>query len=88
MVFPILLHSLIIILVILSLMKDRTKLQPLFTSFCNEISTQFGCSIQILRSDNVKKNCSHAFRAFLSSRGIVHQFSWGIVHQFSCPYIP
>ena len=64
----------------LYLMKDRSELQSLFTSFCNEISTQFGHTIRVLRSDNAKEYCSHAFQAFLSSRGIVHSSFVFILH--------
>lgn len=50
------------------------------TSFVNEIKTEFGKTIKILRSDNAKEYFSSAISSFLSAQGILHQFS--------CPHTP
>ncbi|XP_052733587.1 uncharacterized protein LOC108339168 isoform X3 [Vigna angularis] len=55
------------------LMKDRSELLPIFTSFLNEIKNQFGQVIKILRSNNAREYFSSNFSAILSSHGILHQ---------------
>ena len=40
----------------LYLMNSRSELFSHFTAFCTEIQTQFHLPVQILRSDNAKKN--------------------------------
>jgi len=56
------------------LMKERSKRSSIFMSF-NDIKNQFGKTIKILRSDNVKEYFSIAFFSFLSSQGMLHQSS-------------
>ena len=62
------------------LMKDRSEIVSIITSFVNEIKTQFGKTIKVLRSDNAKEYFSSAVSSFLSSQGILHQSS--------CPHTP
>jgi len=62
------------------LMKDRSKLLPIFMSFFHEIVNQFGKTIKIFISDNAKEYFSHGLYSFLSSTGILHQFT--------CPHTP
>ena len=64
----------------LYLMKDRSELFDIFQNFYSEISTQFGRSIHILRSDNAKEYFSTSLKSFLNSKGIIHQSS--------CPHTP
>jgi len=61
-------------------MKHRSKLFHIFQSFFNEIKTQFGVSIRVLRSDNGREYLSHSFKQFMASHGILHQTS--------CAYTP
>ena len=61
-------------------MKDRSEIVSIITSFVNEIKTQFGKTIKVLRSDNAKEYFSSAVSSFLSSQGILHQSS--------CPHTP
>jgi len=56
-------------------MKHRSELFHIFQSFFNEIKTQFGVSIRVLRSDNVREYLSHSFKQFMVSHGILHQTS-------------
>ena len=62
------------------LMKDRSELFNILKNFCSKISTQFGKTIRILRSDNAKEYFSNCFNSFMHSKGIVHQSS--------CPHTP
>jgi len=64
----------------LFLMKHRSELFHIFQSFFNEIKTQFGVSIRVLRSDNGREYLSHSFKQFMASHGILHQTS--------CAYTP
>jgi len=61
-------------------MKHRSELFHIFQSFFNEIKTQFGVSIRVLRSDNGREYLSHSFKQFMASHGILHQTS--------CAYTP
>ena len=49
------------------LMKERSEIFSILTSFVNEIKTQFGKTIKILRSDNAKEYFSSAISSFLSA---------------------
>lgn len=62
------------------LMKERSELLPILTTFVNEVKTQFGKTIKILRSDNAKEYFSSGLSSFLSAHGILHQSS--------CPHTP
>jgi len=62
------------------LMKDRSELLSIFTSFLHEIKNQFGRVIKILRSDNAKEYFLSALSAVLSSHGSLHQST--------CPHTP
>ena len=62
------------------LMKERSEILSIFTSFVNEIKTQFDKTIHILRSDNAKEYFSSAITSFMTS----HE----ILHQSSCPHTP
>ena len=62
------------------LMKEHSEILSILTSFVNEIKTQFGKTIKILRSDNAKEYFSSAISSFLSAQGIFHQSS--------CPHTP
>ena len=59
----------------LFLMKNRSELYSIFQQFYQEVKTQFGVSIQTLRSDNANEYLSHQFQNFMSSNGILHQTS-------------
>ena len=61
-------------------MKERSEILSILTSFVNEIKTQFGKTIKILRSDNAKEYFSSAISSFLSTQDILHQSS--------CPHTP
>jgi len=61
-------------------MKHHSELFHIFQSFFNEIKTQFGVSIRVLRSDNGREYLSHSFKQFKASHGILHQTS--------CAYTP
>ena len=56
----------------LLLMKHRSKLFHISQSFFNEIKTQFGVSISVLRSANGREYLSHSFKQFMASHGILH----------------
>lgn len=56
-------------------MKDHSELFNILENFCSKISTQFGKTIRILRSDNAKEYFSNCFNSFMHSKGIVHQSS-------------
>ena len=64
----------------LFLMKSRSELFHIFQSFFNEIQTQFGVPIKILRSDNGHEYHSNSFKQFMAL--------CGILHQTSCAYTP
>lgn len=64
----------------LFLMKNRSELFSIFEQFYKEIKTQFGVSIQSLRSDNAQEYLSQQFQTFMASNGILHQTS--------CAYTP
>jgi len=64
----------------LFLMKHCSELFHIFQYFFNEIKTQFGVSIRVLRSDNGHEYLSHSFKQFMASHGILHQTF--------CVYIP
>jgi len=53
----------------------------IFQSFFNEIKTQFGVSIRVLRSDNGCEYLSHSFKQFMASHGILHQTSYAYTPQ-------
>jgi hypothetical protein len=57
------------------LMKERSELLSILTTFVNEVKTQFGKAIKILRSDNAKEYFSYGLSSFLSAHGILHQSS-------------
>ena len=65
----------------LFLMKHRSELFHIFQSFFNEIKTQFGVSIRILRSDNGREYLSHSFKQFMASHCILHQTSYAYTRQ-------
>ena len=65
----------------LFLMKNRVELFSIFQKFHAEVRTQFNTSIRILRSDNVKEYLFRSFSSFMSSHGILHQFSYAYTHQ-------
>lgn len=52
---------------------NRFELFNIFNNFCSEIKTQFGKTIRILRSDNVKEYFSDCFNSLMTSHGIIHQ---------------
>ncbi|RDX85041.1 hypothetical protein CR513_33823, partial [Mucuna pruriens] len=54
-------------------MKERSKLLSILMSFSKEVKNQFGKTIKILRSDNVKEYFSSELNSYLSSKGILHQ---------------
>jgi len=56
-------------------MTNRSELFSIFQTFFNEIKNQFGVSIRILRSDNVREYLSHSVNTFMKSHGILHQTS-------------
>ena len=59
------------------LMKSKSEVRPLITSFYSMVLTQFGCKIKTLRIDNsMEFNMLH----FYSSNDIIHQHS--------CVYTP
>ncbi|KAK8936721.1 hypothetical protein KSP39_PZI012567 [Platanthera zijinensis] len=58
------------------LLKDRSDLFSVWTSFYLMIKTQFNISIKVLRSDNAKEYISHDFHAFCMQNGIIHQTSY------------
>ena len=64
----------------LCLMKSQTELFSVFQKFFVEIHNQFHTSIRILRSDNALQYLFAHFSDFLSSHGILHQYS--------CAYTP
>ena len=64
----------------LFLMKHRSELFHIFQSFFNEIKTEFGVLIRVLRSDNGCEYFSHYFKQFMASHSILHQTS--------CDYTP
>ena len=57
----------------LFLMKDRYEILSIFQRFHREISTQFNCSLKILRSDNALEYVQHALKDYCISDGIIHQ---------------
>ena len=59
----------------LFLMISRTELFSIFQKFFAEIHNQVHTSIRILRGDNALEYLSSTFSDFLSSHGILHQFS-------------
>ena len=61
-------------------MNSRSELFSIFQTFTAEIKTQFGVSIRALRSDNSPEYFSSQFTTFMTTRGILHQYS--------CPYTP
>ena len=63
------------------LMKSRTKLFSVFQNFFAKIRNQFHTSIHILRRNNALDNLSAPFSTFLSSHGILHQFSCAYTSQ-------
>jgi len=60
--------------------ETSSELFHIFQSFFNEIKTQFGVSIGVLRSDNGHEYLSHSFKQFMASHDILHQTS--------CAYTP
>ena len=63
----------------LFLMKSCSELLHIFQFSFNEIQTQFGVPIQILRSDNDREYHSNFVKQFMASRDILHQ---------TCAYTP
>lgn len=59
----------------LYLMKSRSELYSIFVSFVSEIQTQFGITMKILRTDNVKEYFSESFSRFMKQYGIIHESS-------------
>ena len=59
----------------LYLMKDRSELFAIFQNFCAEVKTQFGATIQTLRSDNATEYFSKQFSSLLNSMGTIHYSS-------------
>jgi len=59
----------------LYLMKTRSELFTVFTTFCVEIRTQFNVPIRVLRSDNALEYLSSPFKSYMASHGILHQTS-------------
>ena len=59
----------------LFLMKNRLELFHIFQFFFNEIKTQFGISIRVLRNDNDRAYHSHSFKQFMAYHDILHQTS-------------
>lgn len=59
----------------LYLMKSRCQVFQLFCSFCAEIKTQNGVSVQTLRSDNAKEYLYASFQSYLLQQGILHESS-------------
>ena len=55
--------------------KTRAELFSIFQEFHAEIQTQFNTSIRILQSDNAKEYLFASVSSFMSSHGILHQFS-------------
>ncbi|KAK4390000.1 Retrovirus-related Pol polyprotein from transposon TNT 1-94 [Sesamum angolense] len=60
------------------LLKDRSQVPTIITSFYNEIKTQFSVNIRILRTDNALEFVQKTVSDFCDSNGILHQTS--------CPY--
>ncbi|KAK4391658.1 Retrovirus-related Pol polyprotein from transposon RE2 [Sesamum angolense] len=60
------------------LLKDRSQVPTIITSFYNEIYTQFSVNIRILRTDNALEFVQKSVSDFCNSKGILHQTS--------CPY--
>ena len=56
-------------------MQNRSDLFSIFQKFYQEIKTQFGVPIRVLRSDNAREYLSQSFQHFMSSHGILHQTS-------------
>ncbi|KAL0302731.1 UNVERIFIED_CONTAM: Retrovirus-related Pol polyprotein from transposon TNT 1-94 [Sesamum angustifolium] len=59
------------------LLKDRSQVPTIITSFYNEIYTQFSVNIRILRTDNALEFVQKSVSDFCNSKGL---------HQTSCPY--
>jgi len=57
-------------------MNSHSELFQIFQSFFNEIQTQSGVPIKILRSDNGREYLSNSFKKFMVSHGILHQTSY------------
>ena len=57
------------------LMKERSELLDNFKKFCSEVSTQFGRTIYVFRSDNAKEYFSSSFNSFMITKGMIHQSS-------------
>ncbi|KAK4386066.1 Retrovirus-related Pol polyprotein from transposon RE1 [Sesamum angolense] len=60
------------------LLKDRSQVPTIITSFYNEIYTQFSVNIRILRTDNALEFVQKSVSDFCNSKGVLHQTS--------CPY--
>ncbi|KAL0318213.1 UNVERIFIED_CONTAM: Retrovirus-related Pol polyprotein from transposon RE1 [Sesamum calycinum] len=60
------------------LLKNRSQVPTIITSFYNEIYTQFSVNIRILRTDNALEFAQKSVSDFCNSKGILHQTS--------CPY--
>ncbi|KAK4395750.1 Retrovirus-related Pol polyprotein from transposon RE1 [Sesamum angolense] len=57
------------------LLKDRSQVPTIITSFYNEIYTQFSVNIRILRTDNALEFVQKSVSDFCNSKGILHQTS-------------
>ena len=56
-------------------MKTRDELFSIFQKFHAEIRIHLNTSIRILRNDNTKEYFSTPFFSFMSSHGMIHQFT-------------
>ena len=59
----------------LFLIKERSKLSRIFSTFYNKIFVQFNKRIKILRSDNALEYTQPVMDSFCVDRGIIHQTS-------------
>ncbi|XP_058186596.1 uncharacterized protein LOC131303652 [Rhododendron vialii] len=59
----------------LFLLKKRYELPYVISRFYNEISTQFGKKIKVIRSDNALEYMQSSIASFCVDRGIIHQTS-------------
>ena len=56
----------------LFLMKSKSEVRQLFSSFYTMVHTQFGLKIKVVRTDNAKE---FIMSDFFNSHGIIHQTS-------------
>ena len=75
----------------LFLVKDRSDVFSMFKLFHNEIMNQFGCSIKIVRSDNVLEYMQSIFvRSDILMQSVFEEYcdSYGIIYQATCAHTP